>query len=152
MIPLYARIGERALEETRTVLLAGFGSVPDGEYGFLEYYCDESGCDCRRVLLQVFRLDTGKKVWATINYGWESPSFYLRWTGGDAEAAGAVLDPLNTQTEYAAALLTVLKEIELQDPTYVARLRRHYAEFKALDRRFRSSPVSRTKKRRGGRR
>lgn len=26
MIPLYARIGERALEETRTVLLEGFGS------------------------------------------------------------------------------------------------------------------------------
>jgi len=59
---------------------------------------------------------------------------------------------MNAQTEYAPALLSVLKEIVLQDPACVARLRRHYAQFKALDRRSRSSPASRTKKRRGERR
>jgi hypothetical protein len=40
-------------------------------------YCDEPGCDCRRVTINVLRPETGwGKVWATISYGWESTDFY----------------------------------------------------------------------------
>jgi hypothetical protein len=43
---------ELAGRETRSVTVPP-GSplgLPPGEYGFLETYCDEPGCDCRRVM------------------------------------------------------------------------------------------------------
>jgi len=27
--------------------------IPDGEYGFVELYCDEPDCDCRRVVIDI---------------------------------------------------------------------------------------------------
>jgi len=53
--------------------------LPVGEYGFMEFYCDEPGCDCRRVIIRVLRPDTGwNKPWATINYGWGNLDFYRK--------------------------------------------------------------------------
>ena len=53
--------------------------LPDGNYGFIEMYCDEPNCDCRRVMVLVLRPETGtNKPWATINYGWESEGFYQK--------------------------------------------------------------------------
>lgn len=44
-----------ARKETRsvTVLPYAAGNVPAGHYGFIEMFCDEPGCDCRRVFLMV---------------------------------------------------------------------------------------------------
>ncbi len=70
------------------------------------------------------------KVFATINYGWESQEFYTRWMHGDAKAAagmrGASLEPFGPQSPYASALLRYCVELLLADPAYVARLQRHY--------------------------
>jgi hypothetical protein len=83
--------------------------LPDGEYGFLEFYCNEPGCDCRRVMIDVLRPETGwSKIWATISYGWESLDFYRKWGGiasDPIETKGPYLDPLNPQTKYSPALL-----------------------------------------------
>lgn len=45
-----------AASELRTITVApGSGStVPADRYAFLELYCDEPGCDCRRVTIAVF--------------------------------------------------------------------------------------------------
>ena len=135
MVPFYSRSHLRnlAIQETRSATVHGWPDLPDGEYGFFEFYCDEPGCNCQRVLIQVISPTTGAQVWATINYGWESVEFYKK-RGLDEELARecqeATLDPLNPQTKYSSALLQLFKSV-LQDQAYVERLKRHYKLFKA---------------------
>jgi hypothetical protein len=80
MVPFFSKVGERAFKEMGTLIVVEGESPPAGPYGFLEFYCDEIDCDCRRVLLQVIRPDTVGKVWATINFGWEKPEYYRAWS------------------------------------------------------------------------
>lgn len=136
MVPFYSRFRELAFAEMRSVTTRGYSSLPDADYGFLEFYCNEPACDCRRVLLQVIREGTGTRVWASINFGWETPSFYHRWSPGDPEGAqnsGSYLDPLNPQTEHSKALLDLFRNTLQTDIEYVRRLERHYQLAKATD-------------------
>ena len=136
MTPFYTRFAELAARETRCahVVQAG-GGLPVGEYGFIEFYCEEEGCDCRRVLIQVTTPQAPDKALAVINYGWESADFYARRLHGDVEAGreitAASLDPLNPQSEYAADLLDIFRDVVRTDAAYVARLARHYEMFKS---------------------
>ena len=134
MTPFMERFPELGARETRSVTVTGRQDLPDGEYGFVELYCDEPGCDCRRVMLDVLRPDTGwSKIWATINYGWESLQFYKKWGGAfidPAQLKGPFLDPLNAQTQYAPTLLELFRFL-LRSPDYVQRLRNHYQLFRA---------------------
>ncbi|MBM3129701.1 MAG: hypothetical protein FJ009_13880 [Chloroflexi bacterium] len=133
MVPFYTRFRELAFREMRSVTIRGERNLPDGEYGFLELYCDDPKCDCRRVLIDVVTPTTGSKIWATINYGWESLEFYEKWMGNKEsarESCGATLDMLNPQTEYSPVLLALFKWV-LQDQAYVERLKRHYRLFKS---------------------
>ncbi len=52
--------------------------LPDGHYRFVDLYCTDKKCDCRKTMIQVFH--DGKHV-STLNYGWESPNFYCKWMG-----------------------------------------------------------------------
>src|SRR4030065_158897 len=108
MVSFYTRFRDLAAKEMRSATVRGRPGIPDGEYGFLELYCDEPECDCRRVVIDVVSPTTGPKIWATINYGWESVAYYEKWMG-DKETAqecqGATLDPLNPQTEHSPAPL-----------------------------------------------
>jgi hypothetical protein len=135
MTPFHTRFGELAARETRCIhqILPG-GPLPVGQYGFVEFYCEEDNCDCRRVLIQVTTPQSPQTALASINYGWESAEFYTRWMHGDEQAgrdiAGAMLDPLQPQSQYADHLLDVFQTIVRTDPAYVARLARHYELFK----------------------
>jgi hypothetical protein len=132
MVPFMSRFPELAAKEVRVAIILEDTEIPKGEYAFVEWYCDEDNCDCRRVLIQVLERSTRGKVWATINYGWEEPAFYAKRIGLKSMAedmAGPMLDPINPQTKYAPALLELFEMI-LQDPAYVERLKRHYAMFK----------------------
>jgi hypothetical protein len=127
---------ELAERETRslTVLPGSNLGLPPGEYGFLEMYCDEPGCDCRRVFLHVvcsFRKDAQ----AVVAWGWEDLDFYLRWFKyGDladaAELKGPELNALSPATELAPALLELVRNVLLKDPEYVERIKRHYQMFR----------------------
>ena len=80
MIPFMERFPELGARETRSVTVPQRQDLPEGEYGFVELYCNQPGCDCRRVMIHVLRPETGwSKVWATISYGWESLDFYRKW-------------------------------------------------------------------------
>ena len=133
MTPFAARFPELAPKETRSATIPPGHALPAGDYGFVELYCDEPGCDCRHVFVQVLRPHTGwTKVWATISYGWESPEFYREWSGDPADApewAGTRLEPLQPQSQYAEELLDLFRFI-LQSPDYEERLRRHYELFR----------------------
>jgi hypothetical protein len=75
---------------------------------------------------------TVSKIWATLNFGWESLEFYEKWSRSKKDVAdlkGVAIDPLNTQTEYSPAFLRLF-EFVLTDEAYVERLKRHYALFK----------------------
>jgi hypothetical protein len=134
MAPFMERFPELGARETRSVTVTDRDDLPNGEYGFIEFYCNEPHCDCRRVMVVVLRPETGGKFWAAINYGWESVEFYRQWAGAPTSDRspwqGPVLDPLTEQTAYAPALLDLFKFI-LQSPGYVPRLKKHYQLFRA---------------------
>jgi hypothetical protein len=152
MVPFYTEFSDLAFEETRCVGVSGYRGLPDGEYAFLEYYCNEPGCDCRRVFISVISQDMPGEILATINYGWESAEFYIEWMGDDEdieELKGPALAPRPAlQTKLAPYLLKLFKETVL-DESYVNRLRRHYKMFKrAIEDKHRPRSRSRSRPRR----
>jgi len=127
---------EMADRETRSITVPPGSQVglPAGNYGFLEMYCDERGCDCRRVFFYVMS-SFCKKVEAVVAWGWEDLDFYAKWMGDDdlvfaAEVKGPILNPGSPSTELAPALLELVRNVLLRDPEYVARIKRHYRMFK----------------------
>ena len=97
MIPFHSLLPELAQREVRCVHFgAAPASVPEpvlpaDEYIYLEFYCDDLKCDCRRVFLQVIAKGQPGKVFASISYGWEKESFYRKRMPWDPdEAKGTV--------------------------------------------------------------
>lgn len=131
------RFRELAERETRTITqFDGSGSGhPASQYAFVEMFCDEPGCDCRRVLLRVTDTSDGHCE-AMINYGWEDESFYARWLREDvpeivAELKGPALHVGPVQGRHADAILEDAQKFLFSDAAYVARIKRHYAMFRA---------------------
>jgi hypothetical protein len=130
MIPFVQVCPARAVAETRTITVHRGADLPVGQYGFIEHYCDELDCDCRRVLIVVWTPATADRVWATINYGWERVEFYRKWDpDSEEDLKGPFLDPLGAQSPYAEMLLDSFREM-IKDEAYVARLKRHYGVFR----------------------
>jgi hypothetical protein len=131
-VPFYQFDPDRAHRETRSVILADPDPVlPAGQYSMIEMYCDEPGCDCRRVLFMVFSRDFEKPL-AIVNYGWESVDFYARRAPFLSrkmaeDLHGPSLNPGSPQSKMAPAILSLIREVVLQDPAYIERLKRHYA-------------------------
>jgi hypothetical protein len=125
---------EVGLRETRSVALSsGSGNgLPADNYAFLEMYCSEAGCDCRRVYLQVIAESNPGVVLAVISWGWEPLAFYRRWGNFPKTAKevkgmkGPALAPLNRQSDLATALLELAEHVLLASPEYVERIKRHY--------------------------
>ncbi len=65
-----------AAHRVRTVELADSPHLPDGEYSFVDTYCIDPACDCRKTMIVVYR--DGVHV-STINFGWETAAFYRKW-------------------------------------------------------------------------
>ena len=63
MVPFVHFFPQQGVAETRTLIIRGDSTVPDGEYGLLELYCVEPGCDCRRVLISVIRPAATEECW-----------------------------------------------------------------------------------------
>lgn len=140
----YAMFHERfpkvAEGETRTLTIAPWSNVrlPPRDYTFLEMYCDEPGCDCRRVFFNVFAFPPGETV-AVIAYGWESLDYYAKWLGYDdpqsvRELKGPTLSFSCPQSKYAPAILALFKDFLMEDEEYMERIKRHYRMFRdAID-------------------
>ena len=135
MIPLYTLCTDLAARETRSVILPpGQPGLPEGKFAYLEFYCEDPGCDCRRTFLQVVREGALDPVLASINFGWEKEAFYRKkmpWNPDDAkEVVQASLDPLNAQSKYAKGFLKIFQDIIATDKAYVQRLAAHHAAFR----------------------
>jgi hypothetical protein len=127
---------EIAERETRSITIPKrlSSGIPAGEYGFLEMYCDERGCDCRRVFFYVIS-PTKEEPLAVVAYGWENPQFYARWMKDDSpkvieELRGPILNMGSPQSSLAPAVLELVRDVLLQDELYVERLKIHYRMFR----------------------
>jgi hypothetical protein len=127
---------ELAERETRviTVLPGRSDDLPPDAYAFRELYCNERGCDCRRVFFSVFS-EAGKRTEAVVAYGWETKAFYAKWMGSPdlatlVEMQGPILNPGSPRSPLAPAILRLTEEVLLKDPAYLERIRRHYALFR----------------------
>lgn len=129
---------EVAEKETRRLMLRNDPQIPDGEYAFIESFCEDKDCDCRRVYFIVLQIDlTYEPIYAaTISYGWEDLNFYLSWSpylpsNMATELKGPILEPLQEQSQYAQRFLELFESMFLSDPDYIDRIKRHYTLFKA---------------------
>jgi hypothetical protein len=118
------RLGERfpdvARHETRSVTIGPDDTeLPADDYLFVEYYCADPSCDCRRVLIAVMSARHRAQI-ATINHAFEPPS------ADDLEEDQTFLDPLNPQSDLSPALLELFEVVALGDEAYCRRLERHY--------------------------
>ena len=135
---LHSRLPDLAKAETRTItVLEGNTSIPlpPGDYGFLEMFCNEPGCDCRRVFFNVISSRTQDTV-AVIAYGWESRHFYRNWfkqgTKEDiAMLQGPELNWGSPQSKHADAILQLFKDSLLPQTDYIERVKGHYKLFRA---------------------
>jgi len=129
-IPAGEIIGDA--HQVRTVSIKQSPQLPDGEYSFIDTYCADPGCDCRKTMIQVMH---NEKLVSIINYGWESATFYENWMISSAKdnhipkMHGASIDitsPDLVRTDGMLALFNAL----LND-IWVAKFKHHYDEVKA---------------------
>jgi hypothetical protein len=73
MIPFQSLCPEVAQREVRCVHIMPQPAPgpPADEYAYVEFYCEDLNCDCRRVFFQVLAKDQPGKVFASINFGCE---------------------------------------------------------------------------------
>lgn len=114
-----------AQQEARTFLISGDGDLPAGAYVFREFYCEQTRCDCRRVLLHVHWAE-GDEIAASISYAFDPPDHPYR------VEEQIFLDPLNPQTSKADTLLWMFEEMIAHDSAYRERLIRHYELWKSV--------------------
>lgn len=134
MSAFYRRCLETARRETRNITTFGDPRLPDGQYIFTELYCDDPNCECRRVMLLVQPVGRLDVALATLTYGWESAEYYGEWVRDveiGKQMAVLALEILAEQSPYAEAFLEFAQKNLIEDPVYMERLKRHYAEFRA---------------------
>jgi len=122
MLLFASKLKKLADKETRVVTVLrkdAYGSLPPGSYVFIESYCEEKNCDCRRVMISVLGEDIDK-ILATISMGFDLEGY----------DEGPFLDPLNIQSKHSKDLMKLFLHVINTDPDYAARLQRHYVLFK----------------------
>ena len=111
----------------RSVVLADAPHLPDGEYTFVDSYCTDNTCDCRKTIIQI--MHDGRIV-SVVSFGWESPRFYLRWLGsaGDCELAdemsGLSIDLSSPDLVSPKGILLLLNH--LLNEKWIGMLKEHY--------------------------
>lgn len=112
---LHSRFPKTAEAETRTitVLRRTPSGLPPGSYSFLEMFCDEPKCDCRRVFLYVVS-SRGVDPEAVIAWGWESRGFYAKWLHDDDplvldELQGPALNLASPQSDLSSPILELAR-------------------------------------------
>ena len=134
-VPFHEKFLEIAKKETRSILAFDDPELPEGNYALMESYCDEIGCDCRRVFFNIVS-ERRNEIVAVIAYGWEDSKFYADWFGDNdpriiEDLKGPALNVGSPQSELAPLLLDKIKYV-LMDRDYIERIKKHYWMFKDL--------------------
>jgi hypothetical protein len=131
--PFFEFYPEIAEKETRviTILENSPWKLPPADYPFLEMFCNEPGCDCRRAMFTVQSSLDGQAK-AVIAYGWEKKRFYVKWLRDTdprviKDLMGPSLNWASPQSKLSDELLKLFKSVLLKDKAYMERVKRHYA-------------------------
>ena len=117
--------------QVRTVSIKRSPHLPDGEYSFIDMYCTDPECDCRKTMIQVMH---NKKLVSIINFGWESATFYERWMGsGEKDNSmpkmhGASIDITSPDLVSREGILGLFNA--LLNDIWIAKFKHHYNEVK----------------------
>ena len=120
-----------ATTRIRTLTIKDAPGLPDGEYAFVDSYCGDLTCDCRKVMIQVHH---NQRVVSMINYGWESAAFYSTWYGAQidehtlAAMQGPGMDITSPDLVSPTAMLNFF--IAILDDNYREHFRTQYQRFK----------------------
>jgi hypothetical protein len=125
MIAFHELFPELAQRECRSVTPLNHDAIPNRKFFFVEAYCVEPRCDCRRVMIHVVDAARRDQV-ATISYGFEPPEPRFDDVGQ------VFLDPLNPQSDLSDALLELFEDMIKNDREYHERLVRHYEMWKQV--------------------
>ena len=120
MLPFDLVFQDLARKEVRVIHVGS-----SDKFLFREFYCNEPGCDCRRVLFHVISHKT-RKVAATINYSFEPA------TAPFEDEPQMFLDPLNPQSDRADELMQLFRGMIAGDLPYRERLIGHYEMWKRV--------------------
>ncbi|MCF8372835.1 MAG: hypothetical protein K9H64_14520 [Bacteroidales bacterium] len=133
-IPLFYVLPDVAIKENRSLIVdVETSPLPLGTYNFIELFCDDPGCDCRDVIIEV-TCQGQESPLATMRYGWEDFEYYRKFIGAN-EINDEVIDhkaPALTgdeQSKYADILYKVFRDF-IKDQGYVKRIEKHYFQFK----------------------
>lgn len=134
-VPFRSLFRKIADDEMRNIFVGDERGNVAYSYAFVEAFCDEYGCDCRRALLMVLDHASGRQV-ATLGYGWASADYYRSQFSflTDEEAhqmTGLSLEPMALQSEISTKILALAQENLATDVGYLERIERHYAMFRA---------------------
>ena len=108
--------------------------MPLGQYGFVQMYCDDLRCDCRRVLFHVMKDDVRH---ALVGYGWDNVEFYRKWFRGNATKRkiemfmGPALHDGICDFVYSALFVNIVNEM-LSDIKYKNRIIQNYKLFRNM--------------------
>jgi len=111
----------------RSIVIAGDPRLPDGEYAFIDTYCTDRTCDCRKTIIQVFHEE---KLVSIVSFGWETPAYYLRWLKNPLdlefakEMSGPSIDYSSPDLVSPEGILLLIKH--LLDEKWVAMLKENY--------------------------
>jgi hypothetical protein len=132
LTPYHLSFPEQAATETRSITIQQVQKgIDPGEYVFLEFFCDDATCDCRRALIGVY--DANHQLMANISYGWEKLKFYEKWMGsrvGIEHIPGVNLYEMQPQGKGCKNFVAFFKEMIARDPAYEKRIRQHYQQMK----------------------
>ena len=131
-IPAGEIIGD--LHQVRTVRIARNPQLPDGDYSFVDSYCTDLSCDCRKTMIHVLH---GGQCVSIINFGWEKPSYYKEWMGVNTEAedeitslmCGSSIDISSPDLVSSEAILDLFNS--LLNKEWIGIFKRNYAAVKA---------------------
>ena len=113
----YRQIFPKNQEPDMTLVLSRkVGRIPKGSYSFVECYCADPACDCRRVTLLVINAKSRQK--AAISFGFDP----------DGPIAGPFLDDFQKQAPYAEELLDAFVDAINDGPDWQERMHQRYQE------------------------
>jgi hypothetical protein len=113
----YQQIFPKKVEPTMTLTLSKkVGRVPKGSYTFIECYCTDPACDCRRVTLLVVNEKAQQK--AAISFGFEPGE----------PMSGPYLDDFQKQAPYAEELIQFFVDAINGDSDWLESMYRQYRE------------------------
>jgi hypothetical protein len=120
------------LHQVRCVTIVDARDLPDGEYVFLDHYCNDPQCDCRKTIIQV---EHNGELVSVINFGWETPEYYTNWMGADPDdemarqMAGASIDMTSPDIVSPQGMLKLFNA--LLNERWMSNFKSHYAAVKA---------------------